>query len=177
MGLDYKNLDQRTRTLMLSEIEHDVAAGTLYLSDRLTAHGRQDYLDLLRRAAAVGTDERLAAEIRSRLNTHDSQKRLPSGGFSAPPAMPSNAHETLAEGQFNSFYIRALCVRAIEDDISHLIVYRAKAVKHARTESQQKIGQRVPASSLLEDLRAHVGVETALGIPAGPNSGLSVVLP
>jgi hypothetical protein len=177
MGLEYKNLDQRTRTLMLSEIGHDVAAGTLYLSNRLTARGRHDYPDLLRQAATVGTDDQLAAAIQSRLNTHDAPRYLPSGGLSAPRAMSSDAHETLAEGEFNRFYMRALCVRAIEDDISHLIVYRAKAVEHARPESQRKIGQRIQASALLQDLRDHVGIETVLGIPAGPNSGLSVRLP
>jgi hypothetical protein len=56
-------------------------------------------------------------------------------------------------------------------------VYRAKAVEHARSESQQKIGSCVAAEPLLRDLRTHVGVDTALGLPPGPNSGLSVHLP
>jgi len=30
MGLAYRNLDERTRTLMLDEIELDISAGTLY---------------------------------------------------------------------------------------------------------------------------------------------------
>lgn len=40
MGMDYRNLDQMTRQLMLSEIEHDIANGTLYLSDNLTPRGK-----------------------------------------------------------------------------------------------------------------------------------------
>jgi hypothetical protein len=91
--------------------------------------------------------------------------------------MRVNAHEMLAEGEFNRFYIRALCLRAIEDGVSEVIVYRAKDVEHARSESQQKIGSRVAAELLLRDLRTHVGVDTALGLPPGPNSGLSVHLP
>jgi hypothetical protein len=91
--------------------------------------------------------------------------------------MRINAHEMLAEGEFNRFYIRGLCVRALADGIDEVVVYRAKAVQNARSESEGKIGQRVSADALLVDLRLHKGVDTALGLPPGPNSGLSVHLP
>jgi hypothetical protein len=83
----------------------------------------------------------------------------------------------LAEGEFNRFYIRALCMSAMEDGVTELVVYRAKAVQSARSESERKIGQAVSPGALLNDLRARPGVDTALGLPAGPNSGLSVRLP
>ena len=177
MGLDYRNLDARTRTLMLVEIDKDIADGTLFLSDNLNSQGRTDYPNLIRAAATAGSDVTLAGEILGRLNSHEKPRRLKSGEFSKPPAMPSNAHERLAEGEFNRFYIRAICLRAIEDKVSQVIVYRAKAVQNARAESQQKIGQSVPPEPLLQDLRAHPGVDTALGLPPGPNSGLCVKLP
>ena len=91
--------------------------------------------------------------------------------------MRSNAHEMLAEGEFNRFYIRALCARAIEDGLSGVIVFRAKAVQNARSASEQMLGQTMPAAALLSDLRNSPGVDTALGLPPGPNSGLSVRLP
>ena len=177
MGLVYRNLDERTTKLMLAEIERDIAANNLYLSDNLSPQGKQDYPNLLRNATRTGTDVTLAADIKNRLNTHETPRRLKSGEFSKPPVMRSNAHEMLAEGEFNRFYIRAVCLRAIEDTIAQVIVYRAKHVEHARSESAAKIGQAVSAQSLLDDLRAHPGVDTALGLPPGPNSGLSVHLP
>jgi hypothetical protein len=177
MGLDYGNMDARTRTLMLAEIDRDIADGTLFLSDNLNSQGRTDYPNLIRAAARAGSDVTLAAEILRRLNSHEKPRRLKSGEFSKPPVMRSNAHEMLAEGEFNRFYIRAICLRAIEDKVSQVIVYRAKAVENARPESQQKIGQSVPPEPLLQDLRAHKGVDTALGLPPGPNSGLCVKLP
>jgi hypothetical protein len=177
MGLNYTNLDDRTRKLMLAEIERDIAEGKLYLSDNLNEEGRAIYPELIRAAARNGSDVTLAAAIRLRLNPYEKPRQLKSGGFSKPPVMRVNAHEMLAEGEFNRFYIRALCLRAIENGVSEVIVYRAKAVEHARSESQQKIGSRVAAEPLLRDLRTHVGVDTALGLPAGPNSGLSVHLP
>lgn len=55
-------------------------------------------------------------------------------------------------------------------------VYRAKAVQQPRPQSERLVGTTVDVHRLLRDLRTNVGVDTALGIPAGPNSGLSVRL-
>lgn len=92
-------------------------------------------------------------------------------------AVPHNAHITLADGEFNRFYLRALCVRADQDGIEHLEIYRAKVVESPRWDSEVRIGKFINASALLADLRAHPGVDLALGVPNGPNSGLSAKLP
>ena len=85
--------------------------------------------------------------------------------------MPSNAPETLAEGEFNRFYIRGLCRRAVEENVAQLVIYRAKTVTHARPESERRIGATVSPGALLADLRQNVGVDTVLGVPAGPEFG------
>lgn len=36
------------------------------------------------------------------------------------------------------------------------------------------IGKLITAEQLLQDLRTHPGVEPAMGLPPGPNSGLTV---
>lgn len=151
--------------------------GILYLSDNLNPQGKTEYPNLIRAAAREGNDVTLSSEIRGRHNSHEKPRRLKSGELSKPPIMRSNAHEMLAEGEFNRFYIRALCLRAIEDGIPEVIVYRAKAVQNERSESARKIGQAHAAEGPLRDLRTHQGVDTALGLPPGPNSGLSVHLP
>lgn len=104
------------------------------------------------------------------------QRRKPKGGVTTA-RVPVTAAETLAEGEFNRFYARGLCRRALEDSIRELIVYRAKEVRNPRPESVAMIGRRVDPTALLGDLRTHPGVEPALGLPPGPNSGLSVRLP
>ena len=131
MGLDYKDLDERTRTLMLAEIDRDISANALYLSGNLSPGGQADYPGLIKEAARTGSDEALGLSILNRLNPYEKPRQLKSGKFSKPPKMRSNAHEMLAEGEFNRFYIRAICVRAIEDGNADVIVYRAKAVKIA----------------------------------------------
>jgi hypothetical protein len=174
MPLKLVNLDAQTRPQILAEIDADVRAAKLYYGARLSPRGRQDYPQLLRQTAEIHDDSWLATELRKdgRLNQME-EKRKPKGGTTMAH-VPITAPETLAEGEFNRFYIRGLCLRALAEGITHLTIYRAKEVEHPRPESVAKIGQKIPAQALLNDLRANVGVDTAFGLPAGPNSGLSV---
>jgi hypothetical protein len=176
MGLNYFNLDARVRQLMLQEIAADEAANIIYLSSYLSDTGRRDWPVLLNDAAKSGTDATFAVELKrnGRLN-ETAQRRKPTGGFTTY-RVPVTANETLAEGEFNRFYIRGLCLRAIEDKLPYVEFYRAKEVENPRSESQAKLGMHVDPALVLADLRAHVGVETSSGFP-GPNSGLSVKLP
>ena len=175
--LSLLNLDERTRHGMLAEIERDILAGTLYYGKRLSLRGRADYPDLLREAAGSHDDVWLSSQLaqHGRLETMETSTRK---GKTFQKRVPFDANETLAEGEFNRFYSRGLCIRAMEDGVDNLVVvYRAKQVAAPRTESEMMIGKSVAARTLLYDLRDHPGVDTALGIPAGPNSGLSVRLP
>lgn len=177
MRLDYENLDDRTRRYMLEEVEMDVSNGNLYLSPRLTAKGKQIYASLLKEAVYIHDDDWLAESlgIYGCLGAHQT-KRKPSGGLTFA-RVPSNATKMLAEGEFNRFYIRGLCKRAVEDGISEVEVYRARASRTPRSKSAALIGKRIEVKLLLEDLRTSQGRRPKLGVPGGPNSGLSVRLP
>lgn len=88
--------------------------------------------------------------------------------------VPVTAPDTLAEGEFNRFYSRGVCVDVLAANGSTVEVYRGKAVTNPRARSQALIGRVLPAAALLGDLRTSIGVETAMGLPPGPNSGLTV---
>lgn len=177
MALHYENLDKRTRQFMLKEVDLDISRGMLYISPRLNEQGIQNYPSLLRDTIQNNSDERLAHELRYRgyLKSHE-ERRKPKGG-STIAQVPVTASDTLAEGEFNRFYVRGLCTRAIEEGKTEVEVYRGKVVTQPRPESEAMIGKKIPAKALLEDLRRSPGVEPALGLPPGPNSGLTIRLP
>ena len=50
MSLYYVNLDERTRQLMLEEVEYDIAHNQLHISPFLSGQGVRDYPNLLREA-------------------------------------------------------------------------------------------------------------------------------
>ena len=178
MALYFENLDDRTRQLMMDEMEYDIAHNQLHISPFLSGQGQRDYQNLLREALQSGTDESLAQHLREhRRLLRTLPRRNPSGGYSIA-ATAENAAEVLAESEFNRYYIRALARRAIEDGVQELVIYRAKPVRNPRPESEARVEPALSPQALLEDLRAHPGDERpTLGVPSGPNSGLSVRLP
>ena len=178
MALYLENLDDRTRQLMLSEMEYDISNNSFHISPFLSGQGQRDYANLLREAIESGNDETLAQDLRThRRLIRTLPRRKPKGGY-AIAATPENAAEVLSESEFNRYYIRALARRAIEDGIAELVVYRAKQVNSPRPESEALVETTISPEDLLEDLRSHPGDEPpALGVPSGPNSGLSVRLP
>lgn len=179
MALYFENLDDRTRGLMLDEMEYDIANNQLHISPFLSGQGQRDYTSLLRDAIQKGNDETLAQSLREHRRIVRTQpRRLPKAGGYSIAATPENAAEVLAESEFNRYYIRGLARRAIEDGITDLIIYRAKPVQTPRPESEARVETSLSPQELLDDLRSHPGDEPpTLGVPSGPNSGLSVRLP
>lgn len=177
MGLKYQNLDDATRRFMLEEIERDVSNGSIYISNFLTQRGCEEWPEMLREAASTGNDDTLAAAIRSNnCLKREYQRRKPKGGYTMA-AVPVTAHQTMGEGEFGRYYARGLCRRAIDEGISQLEVYRAKEVREPRPASEAKLGMLVNPTTILNDLRETQGVEPALGLPPGPNSGLTLRIP
>jgi hypothetical protein len=177
MALTYDHLDERTRRLMRDEMDFDIANHQLHISPFLSGQGQADYVNLLREAIEHGDDGTLEDELRRhRRITRAMPRRRPKGGYMIAAA-PQNAAQILAESEFNRFYIRALARRAIEDGVSELIIYRAKRVESPRPESEALIETSIDPHDLLADLRAHPDQPPTLGVPSGPNSGLSVHLP
>lgn len=174
MALQFHHLDDETRALMVSEIDRDLAERGLYVSNYLNAHGVERWPHLLREAAAQGTDNTLSAALElNRCFKIQVERRKPKGGFTLV-AVPVTAAITLAESQFNMYYMRALALRAINGG-GGLLVYRAKAVDNPRPESQNMIGKVLDPEIVLRVLRETKGVEPSIGIPM-PNSGLCVRL-
>jgi hypothetical protein len=174
--LSLVNINDRVRQLMLDEIEMDLKNGILYLSPRLSAIGRHDYPELLKEAASLHNDSWLSGQLgrAGRMNSTE-QKAKPRGGTTTA-RVPVTAPDTLAEGEFNRFYARAVCRLALETGNEEVEVYRAKQVSQPRAISAQLIGTKIKANELLTDLRTHQGMDTALRLPPGPNSGLSIKL-
>ncbi|MGO4572221.1 hypothetical protein [Microvirga sp. 2TAF3] len=175
--MSYENLDAETRQFMVEEIDMDVGSDKIYLSSYLTQRAQGDWPDLLREAARSGSDDTLAAELRrSAAFNHTTQRQLANSRV-IQAKVPHNAAEVLAESEFNRYYARGLSRKALANSIPRLEVYRAKPVKEPRPESEEKIGLLVDPDILLTDVRKSIGVETALGIPPGPGSGISVRIP
>jgi hypothetical protein len=177
MPLQLHSLDDRIRAFMFSEIALDEERQNLYTSRRFTTRGAAEYPTILKDVVRSGGD----ADLANRLRTHgcfaETETRQLKSGKISIAKVPVTAAETFAEGEFNRLYLRAICRAAIEDGTGEVVVYRARYSENPRPESEALVGKTLPAATLLDDLRENPGVDTCLGLPPGPNSGLSARLP
>ncbi|MEP7135666.1 MAG: hypothetical protein ABI904_12105 [Chloroflexota bacterium] len=169
------NLDDITRKYMLEEITSDIKANKLYRSKRLTSNGLSDYERLLHEAVEKYDADWLALQLKeggrmAALETSHSKTGRP-----IVKHTPASDHITLADGEFNYYYVRGLCRRAIDENVEYLEVYRAKEVMQQRAQSSVAIGSKVNPKELLDDLRVEIGLRgKRFGICSGPNSGISI---
>ena len=177
MALNLKNLDEETRICMLLEFAWDEFNENTYFSPRLTDEGREKYPELMRTAIEEKDEVWLAAELRNQSLLKTQEPRRKKDGTVSYANVPVTAADTLAEGEFNRFYIRGVCWRVITGDKDEVIIYRAKEVENPRSESEALIGKRVSAKETMINARRIPGSEDAMGIPHGPNSTLSISIP
>ena len=175
MGLYHENLDEITRGFMEEEIARDVKNGKLYRGTRFNLLGQEKYPELLIEAVRNHDDDWLASRMQPYLN--QTETRTSSKGKTTVAKVPYNAATMFGEGEFNRYYLRGLCLRAMDEGVAKVKIYRGKEVVRPRTKSTMMIGSYLPVKTLLEDLRTNIAVDTALGLPPGPNSGLTAMLP
>lgn len=175
MGIHYENLDEITREYMLEESQ----LGSHYISPRLTEDGQIRWQSLFEEGIKIYDDDWIAQEILKRGYMKSQEEYTRNGITRLRNINKLNAAQQLAEGEFNRYYLRGLCLRAKAEGKDFLIVYRGKAVNNPRLESEQKIGTQVSTNTLLDILRTNdfVTIEAAIGIPGGPNSGLTCRIP
>ena len=174
MALRYENLDESTRSFMLSEVDLDLSHEKLYMSPRLNELGEQNYAYLLKEAIEHHGDAWLAEQLRSRGYMKESEQRKKRGGGFTTVRVPKNASDTLSEGEFNRYYVRGLCLRVIEQGMDQVEVCPGKPASKLRTEAEDILGEKLSAETLLEDLRKSSSVELAFGLRRRTNSGLTV---
>ena len=170
-------LTPKIRALMIAELDYDQSRGEVYLSPRLSYSGKKVYEDLLREAFLSKSPREFAHSLANEGRLKPTFLRRGRGGSYVRVRTPAGAAYSLAAGEFNRYYMRAQCLLANERNMPVVEFYRFRNVVSPRAESERKIGWLVDATFLLEHLRKFQGFSGIMGLPPGPNSGLSVRLP
>lgn len=174
MALNYLDLDEQTRIHMADEIQFDKDHNNFYLSNFLSPKGKEQWPALLEESVQHD-DQWLEREIvNRRLLAEFYPKRKPNSTEMTQARVPYTAAQTLAEGEFNRLYARGLCARVIAEGGHTVEAYRARYSVNPRPESELIIGHKFIPQDIIQDLRSNPGIDTAIGIPPGPNSGISI---
>jgi hypothetical protein len=157
----------------------EIVLGGHYISPRLTPKGQSDWPALIEQAAKHYIDDWLAQQLLEHEHLLAEESYTRNGVTRARRINQPHAAQQLGEGEFNRYYIRGLCIRAKKEGKNELVIYRGKEVSKPRPESEAKIETSVSVDVLLPILRKNdfVALEDAIGVPGGPNSGLTCKLP
>src|SRR3989304_202527 len=95
----FENLNEKTRALMLRELDRDTALGILFFDNRLKEDSQDRYFDLLLKALEYGTPEAFSEAILGELLLKKTEAR--DLGEKQIRAKISNiAHYNIGEGGF-----------------------------------------------------------------------------
>lgn len=166
----FPDLDEQTRLYMISELEFDIRTDLFYEPLSMNTLGLMNYKRLLKECFENGIPETLQQKL-----TYSFFKKENHSGRK----IPSTIRETIAFSDFNRYYIRALLLRALNEN-KKLYVYRAKQVMNERKQSrflinkiyfdQRQVGQML---ELFRDYRKLFSIKPQPEL-LKPNSGLSV---
>ena len=172
----FANLDDKTRKYMLEAINDADRIGNIYYSSRFNETGRRDWLGLLKEAAQAHDEKWLAEQVEgNHLMRELEGGRTPRGAYTVRRIPGEAAADTLAEGQFNRFYMLGLSRRARAEGIPALEVYRARETASPRVQSKRLIGKHISVNQVEDQLR---DTRASLKSPLlRVRSGISLKLP
>ena len=174
--MDYEELDTTTREWMLAEFE-DELGGQPYRPQLLSDEGWRQFQTLMRDAIKSG-DETTLARALNRLAYFQDGTRVTKAGRIRVRTNPASASKMLGLSEFNTWYVRGLCRRLIEEGVEACEVYRADLAATPRCECTGLEGQTFSVEDVYNGHRARyhgAGADrSAFSVPSGPNCHHSI---
>ncbi|MFS4428571.1 hypothetical protein [Chryseobacterium sp. S90] len=166
---NFLNLDSEVRNFMLDEINLDVERDVFFLSERLNEYGKSVYEDFLIKSVKEGDEEGFEALLEFPKFFNGTEIKN-----SKQSKVPKNASTLICQSEFNRYYIRGVCLKAIKDGVESVEIYRGRQSSFVRPESELQIGKKLDPRELLEDLRNSIGKQPKLFPEI--NSGLTIMI-
>lgn len=174
--MKFYHLNPKVRELMAVELAKDLSEDKFIFSAYVDAKKEGEWISLLKKTFLYHDPSWLSQELKKRdVLKRRSLKNLKEGKFTLA-LVPRSAEETLAQDEFNLYYIKALCVYALSQGIEELEIYSARRIQNHRPKSESLKGKKVSAEDVLRDLRSSLRGESALGLGLY-GSSLSLKIP
>lgn len=181
MALTFDELDAGTREHMLREFVAERESLDPYVPFRLTPHGVDLWPTLMEEAIESGSDESLHLALRGASGVLVSQETWVRNGITRVRAVNHNqASEMLATSEFNTWYVRGLSAKLLQEGVANVEVYRAGVPKWEVAGCASHEGRIVAAKDVYDGHRAAfwpVENPTAFSVPFQPGCHHSIRRP
>ena len=171
MAMNFEELDDTTRQYMSQEFEVEIASRNPYFGKNLSAEGRSVFPELMRKAIATGNEETLGAALNRADLWNEMETYVRNGVARDRRINVRQASERLALTEFNTWYVRGLARRLIDEEVTHCQAYRAAQPKWEPADCTAHENQIFAVQEIYEGHRARywpVVNSTAVSIPFGP---------
>jgi hypothetical protein len=165
MAMDFEELDDITRRCMLAEFEVEELSGNPYRSKILSLTGLATFPNLMREAISSGNETTLVASLVQTSFWKPTDKR-------GTRVNVLQAAERLATAEFNTWYVRGLARRLLDEGVAYCQAYRASLPRTESSSCSAHEGQLFVVELIYNGHRAKYwpepGNPDATSIPAGP---------
>ena len=170
--MDFKELNEITRKYMFDEFQREEQGGNPYRSESMSSDGLANVAQFVENAIKNGNEISLANNLSNSSfwkpftivhrgsSTH--QRRI----------NPTVAAKVFAQTEFNTWYVRGLAKKLMDEGISKCEIYRAEAAEQPRCECSRYEGQEIDVKKIYDGHRAKyhpIENNSAFSIPSGPN--------
>ena len=172
MALQYAELDEKTRAIMLAEFEAEQAGANPYRSKALSTSGQAAFPQLMRDAIKQGTEVTLTVALAD-VSLWDPIEKFVRDGVPGERKrnIPQSA-ERLAMTEFSTWYVRGLARRLMDEGVEKCQVSRAAQPKWEPRDCVKHEGLIVDVKTVYANHRVRYwpepGNKEALSIPLAP---------
>ena len=173
MAMNYLELDEITRGIMLAEFNAEEAGGNPYRSKALSSNGQKVFPQLMRDAIQHGTELSLATALNRPAFWETMETYVRDGIERERRRNIQQASERLAITEFSTWYVRGLARRLLNEGVKTCQVYRAAQPKWEPGECSQHEGLVVDVVTIYNNHRARYwpepGNPSVISIPFSPS--------
>jgi hypothetical protein len=170
--MNFEELDEKTRAYMLSEFEAEEANGNPYRSERLTAAGLAAFPDIMRQAIKTGSVESMLHALQNQQYWNQTETYVRDGITRTKKINQQQAAEQLSLSEFNTWYVRGLTKRLLDEGVQSCQAYRGAQPKWEPGDCVAHEGQIYSVEVIYSGHRAKYwpkpGNLDAISIPFGP---------
>jgi hypothetical protein len=178
----FEELDFITREHMITEFDIEEDSGKPYRSKELSTDGLNVFAGFMRKAITEGNDVSLIQDLsHPQYWMRSSSRQSAKGGTQTVTINRRYKAEQLGLTEFNTWYVRGLVKRLMEEGETHCQIYRAGTPKgNERYSCSCLEGENVPLDVVYKGHRARYWPfpnRSAFSIPSGPSCHHSVRRP
>lgn len=172
MAMEFEELDDTTRRYMLAEFEAEQSSGNPYPGKGLSPAGHAAFPNLTREALRTGNEQTLIASLSNASYWNPTETVVRDGVEGQRKVNVQHAAGRLGLGEFNTWYVRGLAKRLMDEGVTRCQAYRGATPKWEPGECSEHEGQIFSVEEIYRGHRARYwpepGNPDAVCIPFGP---------